>query len=95
MDQNQNQEALRYAPSPRPDDGDPVNLANWALQELEAISNVLNGIGAGHVEFLNAPPIKPRNGDVRMADGVNWNPGGQGRGYYGYDEQTSSWRKLG
>lgn len=94
MDQNQNREALRYVPSPRPDDGDPINLANWALQELEAISSVLNGIGAGRVDFLNAPPEKPRNGDIRMADGTNWNPG-SGRGYYGFDENSGTWRFLG
>lgn len=95
MDQNQIQEALRYLVSSKPDDNDPANLAIWALQELELISTVLNGIGAGHCDFLNSPPEKPRNGDIRMADGVNWNPGGLGRGYYGFDEQTSSWRKLG
>lgn len=95
MDQTQKREALRYTPAARPDDGDPVNLANWALQELETISSILNGIAAGNVEFLNAPPERPRNGDIRMADGTNWNPGGLGRGYYGFDEVGSVWRKLG
>jgi hypothetical protein len=35
---------------------------------------------------------KPRNGDVRYADGTNWNPGGTGEGIYAYTDDA--WAKL-
>ena len=35
---------------------------------------------------------KPRNGDIRYADGTNWNPGGTGEGIYAY--VNGAWAKL-
>ena len=35
---------------------------------------------------------KPRQGDIRYADGVNWNPGGTGEGIYAY--LSTGWSKL-
>jgi len=35
---------------------------------------------------------KPRNGDIRYADGTNWNPGGTGEGIYAYT--NGAWAKL-
>lgn len=37
-------------------------------------------------------PSKPRSGDIRLADGTQWNPG-SGAGFYGY--YGSAWVKLG
>lgn len=37
-------------------------------------------------------PSKPRSGDLRLADGTQWNPG-SGAGFYGY--YGSAWVKLG
>ena len=37
-------------------------------------------------------PTKPREGDLRLADGTSWNPG-SGAGFYGY--YGSAWVKLG
>ena len=34
---------------------------------------------------------KPRNGDIRYADGTNWNPG-SGEGIYAYT--NDAWAKL-
>jgi hypothetical protein len=41
----------------------------------------------------NAAPEKPRTGDIRLADGTNWDPG-TGRGIYWYDEDSGLWTKL-
>ena len=39
-------------------------------------------------------PAKPRDGDIRYADGANWNPG-SGQGIYVYiDDGTPAWEKL-
>lgn len=83
-----------YTPERPPDNASAQELVTWALQELEKASNVINNLAEGKCTLLNAPPKRPRNGMIRMADGTNWDPGG-GRGYYGYDEASATWRKLG
>ena len=35
---------------------------------------------------------KPRDGDIRYADGTDWNPGGTGEGIYAFFNET--WNKL-
>jgi len=37
---------------------------------------------------------KPRAGDIRYADGSDWNPGGTGEGIYFYNS-SAAWVKLG
>jgi hypothetical protein len=44
------------------------------------------------LEQTNVAPDKPRNGDIRYADGTNWNPGGTGEGIYAYT--NGAWAKL-
>ncbi len=39
------------------------------------------------------PPEKPRDGMILLADGTEWNPTGEGVGFYGY--YSGGWRKLG
>jgi hypothetical protein len=55
---------------------------------------VLNQGLEGNCDARTTPPDKPRDGMIRKADGTNWNPGG-GRGYYGYDEVSGTWKLLG
>ena len=43
-------------------------------------------------DVSNVVPSKPRAGDVRYADGSNWNPG-SGQGLYIY-LSTGAWSKL-
>ena len=43
------------------------------------------------LEETNTAPAKPRDGDIRYADGSNWNPGA-GTGIYWFDGTT--WNKL-
>lgn len=83
-----------YVPAAPPTGGSVEDALKWALQELEKASTVINNLAEGRVAPLNAPPAKLFDGMIRMADGVNWNPG-NGRGYYGYDAATGTWKFFG
>ncbi len=62
---------------------DPAQLQRY-LQDLEQrIFIAVTALAAGHLDKLNAAPEKPREGDIRFADGTNWNPG-SGKGIYAY-----------
>jgi len=86
---------LFFSLSPPPQSTDLQVVFNWILQELERMSTVVNGAAQGFAEPTFNPPKKMWTGQIRFADGTGWNPGGQGRGYYGYDESIPGWRKLG
>lgn len=85
---------FKYEVGIPPDTNSVSEISKWALQELEKAANVINNLADGKCAELNAAPIRPRNGMIRLADGTNWNPG-SGRGYYGYDETSASWHFLG
>ena len=57
------------------------------------MSRIINNIADGHFDVSNAAPDKPRTGDIRYADGSNWNPGSTGEGIYIY-LSTGAWSKL-
>lgn len=42
---------------------------------------------------IGTEPVKAQEGEVRYANGTGWNPGGTGKGWYGWD--GSAWVKLG
>jgi hypothetical protein len=79
-----------YVPQPVP--SNPADLANYLRTELAAIQNVISILAAGHIDTTYAAPEKPRDGDLRLADGVLWDPG-SGQGVYCYYNGT--WNKLG
>ena len=77
---------MQYSPS-------PVNDWSALNNELQRVALTL----AEPAAFLSlgvsfAPPAKPRDGRVVLADGTSWNPG-SGAGYYGY--RAGAWRFLG
>lgn len=80
--------------------GDPTGITTIEevvkyLRDREIrIAATIQALAAGHLDPLPAPPPKPRDGDLRHADGVNWNPGG-GKGIYYYDAVAASWNQLG
>ncbi len=76
-----------------PDEAEP-ELARYIFNEFQRISIVLDLLMVGHVEETNITPDKPRTGDVRLADGTNWNPG-SGRGVYWYDGVSLTWKFMG
>lgn len=87
----------RYYPDPFLSSGDdPLrrseDVAGYVQREFMKLSASLELALAGHVEFLNVAPARPREGDIAGADGTNWNPGG-GKGVYAY--YSGAWNKLG
>ena len=61
--------------------------------ELDRISSIISNLADGHFDVSNVAPDKPRTGDIRYADGTNWNPGSAGEGVYIY-LSTGAWSKL-
>lgn len=65
----------------------------WLNRELQRISADLSFLRAGHYEVIYAEPTRPRQGDVRYADGTEWDPG-SGEGLYLY-KSDGAWHFLG
>ncbi len=82
---------IRYEPSPVPDNAEDIPA--YLRQEFSRMSRIINNIADGHFDVSNAAPDKPRIGDIRYADGSNWNPGSTGEGIYIY-LSTGAWSKL-
>lgn len=70
---------IAYSPGEPP--RDPAQLQRFLRDELQQISAALQALAAGHFDQQTVAPAKPRDGDVRYADGTNWNPG-SGKGLY-------------
>ena len=81
---------IRYSPAPVPDNA--KDLPAYLRQEFSRMPAIISNIADGHYDESNAVPSKPRAGDVRYADGTNWNPG-SGEGLYLY-LSTGAWSKL-
>lgn len=79
-----------YTPGQVPTDAD--EFQRFFSSELLKISSALNALTAGHLDMTTVAPTKPREGDLRFADGNNWNPG-SGKGAYIY--YTAAWHFLG
>jgi hypothetical protein len=57
------------------------------------IRTVLDLVRDGHLDVSNNEPSNPQQGDIRYADGTNWNPGSAGEGIYFYNS-SGAWTKL-
>ena len=77
-----------YSPNPIP----LGDLRTYVFDEFARISAAINALAAGHLDVVHVEPTKPREGDIRFADGTNWDPG-SGKGIYYYN--GSSWALLG
>ena len=80
----------RWTPNPAPVGNE--NLSDYLFHELNRLSDVIFNLDVMRLEETNVAPVKPRNGDIRYADGTNWNPGGTGEGIYAYT--NDAWAKL-
>jgi hypothetical protein len=80
----------RWTPNPAPVSNE--NLSDYLFHELNRLSDVLFNLDIFRLEQTNVLPDKSRNGDIRYADGTNWNPGGTGEGIYAYT--NGAWAKL-
>ena len=86
-----NTNTIFYAPEQLPED--PKALNRYIETELRKIQSVITALSLGHLDETHVAPEKPRDGDVRFADGTHWNPVAGGQGFYGY--YNSAWHKLG
>lgn len=80
----------RYIPDPPPMEYE----AEYLYRELTRISILLEIILDGQIDKTYEEPARPRDGMIRLADGVQWNPG-LGRGLYWYDATLSKWVPFG
>ncbi|MES2040479.1 MAG: hypothetical protein V4495_21885 [Pseudomonadota bacterium] len=87
-----NSNTVAYAPSQVPDDA--AEMQRFFSFELQKIATAITGLSLGHLDKTTVVPTKPRDGDIRYADGILWNPGA-GVGIYYYKGATSAWVFLG
>lgn len=80
----------RYQPGQPPDD--PALLTRFLREEMAKLKAAIDAVADGFAPVVYAPPTKPRDGMLRNADGVQWDPGG-GAGLYRYGGGT--WNFLG
>ena len=83
--------STRYVPSTVPTN--PDDIPHYLQEELERMSIAVNNLADGHIDKTHVAPDKPRDGDIRFADGTNWNPG-SARGFYYYDLTTTAWIRF-
>jgi hypothetical protein len=88
----------RWTPNPAPVNNE--NLSDYLFSELNRLSDIIFNLDVMRLEQTNKDPEnttigidrgKPRDGDIRYADGTNWDPG-SGIGIYAYI--GGSWTKL-
>ena len=79
-----------YAPGPLPID--QQDLGVYLINELKRLGYIIFNQSTFRLERTNVAPDKPRLGDIRYADGSNWNPG-SGEGIYFYNS-AGNWVKL-
>lgn len=79
-----------YRPAPPPTR--PEAVPGYLGVELERIAAALQAFAAGHIDMSYRAPDKPRDGDIRLADGTEWDPGA-GAGVYAW--YGAAWHKLG
>jgi hypothetical protein len=78
--------SMQYAPGEPP--SNPEALVGYIRSELSKVQAALTMVSLGHLDPCHVEPEKPREGDYRLADGTDWDPG-SGRGVYIYDD--TSW----
>ncbi len=77
-----NSASVAYAPEDPP--SDPKLLPRYLSNEFTKIQTAINALAVGHIDKSYVSPGKPRDGDIRYADGTSWNPG-SGIGLYQFD----------
>jgi hypothetical protein len=68
-------------------------MRSWISTQLRRVADVLTApsVRSIHFDTLHAEPPRFGNGDVVMADGVDWNPGAGGGLYQRF---SGAWVKL-
>lgn len=79
-----------YSPAPPPNNSE--DWQRYAYDEFIKLQGAIVALAQGHLDMVYSAPSKPREGDIRLADGTSWNPGG-GKGVYCY--YGAVWHLLG
>ena len=80
-----------YEPGPLPLDKEDLGI--YVVTELKRLADIIFNQATFRLERTHVAPEKPRGGDIRYADGSDWDPG-SGEGIYFFKESTSAWVKL-
>jgi hypothetical protein len=81
-----------YQPGDPP--SDPAQLQSFLREELAKMKVAIDALAAGHLNKSYVVPAKPRDGDIRYADGASFKPNGVGgAGIWFYN--GTSWAQLG
>ena len=82
----------RYDPENYSGGANPKLLSEYLQRELRRIATTLDGVEEILLTERNVAPDKPRDGQIILADGTNFNPG-SGAGFYG--RSNGAWVFLG
>ena len=86
-----NNSVVAYAPGQVP--ADPKDIPRFLQDELLKIAAAINSL-AEQGAFTTVAPPRPRNGMIRLSDGVGWNPvAARAPRYVGY--YSAAWKLLG
>lgn len=88
-----NLSTIQYVPNQVPVSKE-IELTRFLTTELDKIQIAIRSLADGHLDQTNVAPTKPREGDIRYADGTNWNPA-SGKGVYHYDGTVWAWHAGG
>ena len=92
---------IRFNPNPAPVSTE--QLPDYLFNELNRLGEIIFNQNLFRLEPTHVAPgtttigvfkDKPRAGDIRYADGSDWNPGGTGEGIYFFNS-SDAWVKLG
>ena len=75
-----------YEPGPLPENVE--DLGGYLVTELKRLGGILFNQATFRLEVTHTEPARPRQGDVRYADGSDWNPG-SGEGIYLFDSNSA------
>ncbi len=81
---------LDFVPEPPP--GSPEEIPEYVYRQMLELADVLTETQLVSLTATHEAPSKASDGDIRLADGSDWNPG-SGAGFYGY--HSGAWNKLG
>jgi len=81
-----------YEPEPPP--SDPEDIPIYVVAELKRLADILLNQATFRLEVTNEAPGRPRTGDIRFADGSNWNPGSGTGIYFASTASPPVWTKL-
>lgn len=78
-----------YTPAEPPDNSD---MARYLREELFKVRAAIDLLAGGKLPVTAVEPTKPRDGDIKIADGINWNPTNSGKGAYVFFD--GEWHQL-